>query len=171
MGESCHQPTRRAIEQNAAAMLEWTRQGWPRLKKPGEKTAPLSWPARAASGGGGRGGEPYGCGRGLPAVARRRARWPVNGKELADRGIVVRQFSCRFKVVAPAECGPPGRLWGLFRRIPDESLMVWEGPRSDAANRSRRSSTHAATGPGSSGCRLKRRHLVCGLLLLALWRA
>ena len=135
MGESCDQPTRRAIEQNAAAMPEWTRQVWASLKKPGEKTAPLSWPARAALGGrgdGGRRASRTGADEGSRRLLADSPSGRSMGGKLADRGIVVRQFSCRFKVVAPAECGPPGRLWGLFRRIPDESLMVWEGPRSDA---------------------------------------
>ena len=48
MGLSCQQPTRRAIERNEAAIAEWTKQGWPRLKKKrGAKIAPSSSSTKA----------------------------------------------------------------------------------------------------------------------------
>jgi transposase len=48
MGLSCQQPTRRAIERNDAAIAEWTRQGWPKLKKKrGAKSARSSSSTKA----------------------------------------------------------------------------------------------------------------------------
>ena len=48
LGFSCQQPTRRAIERNEAAIADWKRVTWPRLKKkPGGKAAPSSSSTRA----------------------------------------------------------------------------------------------------------------------------
>jgi transposase len=48
MGLSCQQPTRRAIERNEAAIAEWTKQGWAKLKKKrGAKSAPSSSSTKA----------------------------------------------------------------------------------------------------------------------------
>jgi transposase len=43
LGFSCQQPTRRAIERDEAAITEWKKREWPRLKKKrGPKAAPSS---------------------------------------------------------------------------------------------------------------------------------
>jgi transposase len=48
MGLSCQQPTRRAIERNEAAIAEWTKRGWPKLKKKrSAKSAPSSLSTKA----------------------------------------------------------------------------------------------------------------------------
>ena len=48
LGFSCQQPTRRAIERDEAAIAQWKRVGWPRLKKkPGAKAAPSSSSTKA----------------------------------------------------------------------------------------------------------------------------
>lgn len=48
MGLSGQQPTRRAIERNETAIAEWTKQGWPKLKKKrGAKSAPSSSSTKA----------------------------------------------------------------------------------------------------------------------------
>lgn len=48
LGFTCQQPTRRAIERDEAAITQWKRVGWPRLKKkPGAKAAPSSSSTKA----------------------------------------------------------------------------------------------------------------------------
>lgn len=48
LGFSCQQPTRRAIERDEAAIAQWKRVGWPRLKKkPGASAAPSSSSTKA----------------------------------------------------------------------------------------------------------------------------
>ena len=53
--------------------------GLAQTKKNGRENCTIVVAGESRFGGRGEGGEPYGCGRGLPAVARRLARWPVNG--------------------------------------------------------------------------------------------
>lgn len=48
LGLSCQRPTRRAIERNETAIAEWTKQGWPKLKKKrGAKSGPSSSSTKA----------------------------------------------------------------------------------------------------------------------------